>query len=222
MDPLIWRQVLSRLDPRDRRLRPGLSHSGLAQLEANLGLRLPSGFRSFLTAHDGGWIGDQKIYGSPEIRRMLELGRDRFHGPAETRGRWSRIEAAYRPLLPIHPASSESVECLALEPRRSDQGDDGTKESTEEDAAVVWVRFPGMGPVDSVEKAMGIRHIDVDVLTWSRADPGRMDAGEARALPQVEATYADFLDWILDAVLIAGTRLPELSGTGRIEAGWRS
>jgi len=197
MDPLIWRQVLSRLDPRDRRLRPGLSRSGLARLEAHLGLRLPSDFRSFLTAHDGGWIGDQKIYGSPEILRMLELGRDRFQGPAETRGRWSRIEAAYRPLLPIHPASSESVECLALEPRRS-----------EEDAAVLWVRFPGMGPLDSVEKAMGIRHIDVDVLTWSRADPG---PEEARALPQVEATYADFLDWILDAVLIAGTRLRDLT-----------
>lgn len=188
MDPLIWNQVISRLDPVDRRLRRGLSDTGLSRLESSLGVRLPEEYRSFLRAHDGGWIGDMKIYGSSEIRHLLELGRDRFQ--AEFPGdRWRSFEAPYRRLLPIHPASSHSVECLSLDEASED----------EEKTAVYWVRFPGAADPGRIEGIIGVRNIDIDVLTWSQ-DIAR--AGD----PEIEPTYVDFLDWTLDAVLEAEAR----------------
>ena len=199
MDPQIWNQVLSRLRPSDRRLRKGLSSTGLSRLESSLGVRLPEGYRSFLEAHDGGWIGDQRIYGSSEIRHLLEMGRDRFQFdfPGD---RWCSFGAPYRRFLPFHPASSQSVECLSLDDSRDE----------DEESIVYWVRFPWAADPGRIEGIIGVRHIDVDVLTWSQAVASVGD-------PEIEPTYVDFLDWTLDAVLAAEARHGlEPSNTGSI------
>lgn len=239
MDPKLWNQVISRLDPRDRRLRDGLTQVGLSKLEASIGLRLPEGYRTFLQAHDGGWIGDQKIYGSPEIQRLLELGRDRFRGHSNGTCHWQSFEAPYKRLLPIHPASSLSVECLSLD--RADRGDGdvlrGSGLDCEDEAAIYWVRFGGPGQsaswIDPMEEPLkegaiidnetitGIRDIDVDVLTWSQVMGIQDDLRHGIEDPEIEPTYVDFLDWTLDAILEAEGRKPRTyigpaqSGAGR-------
>jgi SMI1 / KNR4 family (SUKH-1) len=208
MDPLLWNQVFSRLDPADRRLRQGLSFTGIARLETSLGVRLPEGYRTFLQAHDGGWIGDQKIYGSAEIRHLLELGRERFQrDPSGTT--WKGFESPYRRLLPIHPASSQSVECLSLDAGCDDEAE----------PAIYWVRFPRAPDPGRIEGIIGVRNIDVDVLTWSQPAGSQSTPGPAGD-PEIEATYVDFLDWALDAVLEAEAR-HGLQASNTVELGFR-
>ena len=213
MDPLLWNQVISRLAPADRRLRQGLSSTGITRLETSLGVRLPEGYRSFLQAHDGGWIGDQKIYGSAEIRHLLELGRDRFQRDPSG-ATWKGFESAYRRLLPIHPASSQSVECLSL-----DEGCDD-----EDEPAIYWVRFPRAPNPGRIEGIIGVRNIDVDVLTWSQAAGSQSTGSQSTPGPvedpEIEATYVDFLDWTLDAVLEAEAR-HGLQASNTVDLGFR-
>ncbi len=225
MNTELWNQVISRLDSRDRRLREGLSPKRLAGLESSLGLRLPEAYRSFLRAHDGGWIGDQKIYGSPEILRMLELGRDRIQmageGHPALAGAWRHFRVPYQRLLPIHPASRQSVECLAL-PSDGLSRHQAPREDPDlaEEAAIYWVRFEGMWDPYGGETIAGIREIDVDALTWTRMIAG---SGGRAGLPdpEVEATYVDFLDWTLDAILEAEARHPRLQPSNHVRLDFR-
>jgi len=173
MDPIDWNELLQTLEPEDRRLRPGIEPGALAALEQRLGATLPEDYRSFLLQADGGWIGDLRIYGSPEVMDLIRLARVQARQPA---GQAARIDMPR--LLPFHPVSRTSVECLSLD------GDRGE---------VFWCRFPDHPQTRAerfFEQWSGLRSLDVD--TWT---------GRGEHLPQIEATYVDFLDWALDARL---------------------
>lgn len=96
-----WHQLLTtaRQNPRTpTQLEAPASELDLRAVEALLGCELPSPYRSFLAAADGGWLGDRYIYGTRELRRML------VHAVAS--------EAPQ--LLPFHPVDRHGVECLEL------------------------------------------------------------------------------------------------------------
>ncbi len=115
-----WRALIAQLPKRLRSLRPGARPQDIATVERVLdqrllGRRLPRQFRNFLYAADGGWLGDHRIYGTPEL---LDLLRGVGAAPGTL---WPRR----RKLLPFHPVDRRGIECLDL---------------GQPDAPVVWCR----------------------------------------------------------------------------------
>lgn len=99
MHPRDWGDLISQLPKHLRSLRPGASEATLATCERRLGIAVPDCYRGFLSVSDGGWLGESRIYGSVEL---LEIAKA------------SPVIRGGGVLLPFHPVSKGSVECLDL------------------------------------------------------------------------------------------------------------
>ncbi|MFQ5504679.1 MAG: SMI1/KNR4 family protein [Planctomycetota bacterium] len=161
MDIQHWSDILDRLPRALRQLRDPVSEHRLRELEAQLGTRLPGQYRSFLRRGDGGWLGEFQILGCQDLRWILDS---------------LDLTKPCR-LLPFHPVSQDSFECLDLVTER-----------------VLWCSFADAAPGATEEDCRCPFFLGLHPLATRILDP---DA----AAPQVQRqTYEDFLDWILDAL----------------------
>lgn len=103
-----WKKLLAAVPAKYRQLRDPVPLARLTRIEEILGRELPAPYRSFLENSDGGWIGESRIYGSPELLHLLEERQRRFD-PALCEFRQHPL--AY---LPFHPVSCSSFECFDL------------------------------------------------------------------------------------------------------------
>ena len=109
LDPSEWDRLLQSIPPHYRNLRAPAAEASLREVEACMGQALPRGFRNFLCAVDGGFLGQCQILGTHELKRPWPTG----------------LPAG---LMPFHPVG-QGYECLDL---RSEDG------SAWIEAVVVW------------------------------------------------------------------------------------
>lgn len=183
-----WREILSRLPDPLRRLRAPARSGRLRRLEARLGADLPEPYRSFLQCADGGWLGDLRIYGTPELEALLQPGtacagfRIRAFEPVGANG-WHEPR---RHLLPFHPVDRFGVECIDL-----DRPAAPVVWCTIRNRSVDAVGVGGHEPWDERSPA-ALHPLAAAVLWWTGAPR-----------PVMVDTYVDFLDWALDSILDA-------------------
>ncbi len=147
------------------------SPARIKAVEILVGQQLPQPFRSFLQCSDGAKFGERRILGTQDLLLFLQRGcslPDLESSSSEIR----KISG----VLPFHPVSRTSFECLDL---RSPG------------APVVWVRINSTSKsqdwVDPVKSLTPSSQIFVD-------NP-KTPKGRRLVL---EPTYLDFLDWFMD------------------------
>lgn len=116
LEPFEWKRLTARVPRTRTNLRGPAAEADLLAVELRIGRALPRGFRNFLRAHDGGFLGEARVLGTVELRCQWPV--DLPQG-----------------LLPFHPVGNGGFECLDLSRKL---------QSSWQEAPVVWWQ-PGRG-----------------------------------------------------------------------------
>ncbi len=174
MDINDWNLLLGKIPPANWVSHAPASSVRIQAVETLVGRKLPHPFRSFLQVSDGASFGDRKVLGTRDLLLFLQKGHS-LPGLEYSSTELRKTSG----LLPFHPVSRTSFECLDLR---------------KPEAPIVWVRMSRVHAVNATKH-------------WSRAGkPEAFDeiAGRSpkaitpRMLLSMEPTYLDFLDWFLD------------------------
>ncbi len=138
-----WSLLLEKLPANLWARNPPAALGRIRTMEALLGRSLPPAFRSFLRYSDGAQFGERIVLGTPEMLEFLQKGHPLpgLEGPSQELRKSSG-------LLPFHPVSRSSFECLDLRATG---------------APVVWVRF-FQGERDPIQTSKDVTY--VDFLDW--------------------------------------------------------
>jgi hypothetical protein len=147
MDINDWNLLLGKLPSCDWVRNPPANPARIRAVEALVGKQLPQAFRSFLEFSDGAQFRDRRVLGTRELLIFLQRGSPLpgLEGPSANLRKLSG-------LLPFHPVSRCSFECLDLR---------------ETQMPVVWVRLDqveGMPGDKGLNPSMEVTY--VDFLDW--------------------------------------------------------